>query len=90
MVTIDVYMIWQQASNCSQQKTIKTSHVLQHQLHDYKSGFWFMRKYNLKRNLLSIELSPKLGAKPSFIRKNYNAGKLIEKCVRLIFKYKYI
>ena len=69
MVTKDVYMIWQQSLKLFTTKTIKTIYVLQCQLHDYKSGFWFMRKYNLKRNLLSIELSPKLEAESSFIRK---------------------
>ena len=48
-----------------------------------------MRKYNLKRSLLSIELSPKLEAWSSLIREK-NADKLIDMCVRLKFKYKEI
>ena len=39
-----------------------------------------MRKYNLKRNLLSNKLSPKLKAGPVLLE---NADKLIDKCVRL-------
>ena len=61
--------------------------MLQYQLHGYKSGFCFKKKYNINHNLLSIEISN--GAESSFIReKKKNFDKLIDKCVRLKFKYK--
>ena len=89
MVTIDVYMISQQSL---QLFTTTTIYVLQYQLHEYKSGFCFKRKYNLNHNLFSIEISHELEAESSFIgeEKNKNSVKLIDKCVRLKFKYKEI
>ena len=63
--------------------------MLPYQLYDYKCGFCFIKQYNLRFNSLSIELTPKLEAESSFIRKK-NADKLIDKCVRLKFKYKEI
>ena len=72
--------------------------MLQYQLHEFKSGFCFKRKYNLNRNLLSIEITPKLEAESSFVREkktkkkktNKNFDKLIDECVRPKFKYKEI
>ena len=66
--------------------------MLQYQLHEYKSGFCFKRKYNLNRNLLSIKISHELEAETSFIKEktNKNFDKLIDKCVKLKFKYKEI
>ena len=51
--------------------------MLQHQLHEYKSGFCFQRKYNLNSKLLSIEISHELEAEPSFIREKRTGNLLI-------------
>ena len=75
MVTIDVYMIRQQSLKLFT-TTIESIYVLQYQLHEYKSGFCFQRKYNLNSKLLSIEISHEQEAEPSFIREK-RTGNLI-------------
>ena len=84
MVTIDVNMIWQQSLKLFT-ITIESLYVLQYQLHEYKSGFCFQRKYNLNSKLLSIEISHELEAEV-LLEKNEQEILIVNKCVK--FKYK--